>query len=169
MSVFCLALILKLFFIGNYRIPQNGMYPGLPAGSRLFAAKRAYSSPTKVKRGDIVVFVREENGIRYNYIWRVIGLPGDKVEASSDALSLNGELVKREHVREENGASIYREHNGDAVYEVALNKTPTHEPPDTSVTVPFDQFFVMGDNRFDARDSRYFGSIPFGSIIGRKL
>lgn len=79
-SVIAVLLVLlasKTFFIGYYRIPQNGMYPGLPAGSRLFAALRAYSDASSVKRGDIVVFVREENGQRYNYIWRVVALPGD--------------------------------------------------------------------------------------------
>jgi len=59
-------LALKTFFIGYYRIPQNGMYPTLPAGSLMFTIKRPYSDISSVKRGDIVVFVREQNGGRYN-------------------------------------------------------------------------------------------------------
>src|SRR5689334_2484916 len=95
--VILLALLaIKTFFIGHYRIPQNGMYPGLPAGSSLFAAKRPYSGASSVKRGDIVVFIREENGQRYNYIWRVIALPGEKVEASGESLTVNGQAVQRE-------------------------------------------------------------------------
>src|SRR5207244_4326654 len=89
-AVLLVILAIKTFFIGYYRIPQNGMYPGLPAGSSLFTSKRAYSSVASVKRGDIVVFVREENGQRYNYIWRVVALPGDKVEASGEVLTING-------------------------------------------------------------------------------
>ena len=46
------VLGIKIFLIGYYRIPQNGMYPGLPAGSTLFALKRAYSNASMVKRGD---------------------------------------------------------------------------------------------------------------------
>ena len=57
------ALVAKVFFIGNYYIPHNGMYPTLPAGSHLLTSKRAYSKPSDVKRGDIVVFFREEDGI----------------------------------------------------------------------------------------------------------
>src|SRR4051794_25945408 len=93
-AVLLAVLAIKTFFIGYYRIPQNGMYPGLPAGSSLFTAQRAFPGVASVKRGDIVVFVREENGQRYNYIWRVVALPGDKVEAAGEALSINGQPVQ---------------------------------------------------------------------------
>src|SRR2546426_3582066 len=88
-AVLLAILAIKTFFIGYYRIPQNGMYPSLPAGSSVFAAKRAYSSASSVKRGDIVVFVGEENGQRYNYIWRVVALPGEKVDAFGESLTIN--------------------------------------------------------------------------------
>jgi signal peptidase I len=168
-AVLMVILAIKTFFIGYYRIPQNGMYPGLPAGSSLFTAKRAYSGVSSVRSGDIVVFVREENGQRYNYIWRVVALPGDRVEASGEALTINGQPVQREHVREVEGRIIFREQLGDGAYEVAFDTSPRSLPPDSSLTVPPDHFFVMGDNRFDARDSRYFGPIAFSAIIGRKL
>ena len=165
-----LAMVLiKTFFIGYYRIPQNGMYPGLPAGSILFTTKRAYSDASSVKRGDIVVFVREENGQRFDYIWRVVGLPGEKVETSGDTLIINGQPVQRQRIREADGTTVFREKIGDAAYEVAFDTSPRSRPPDSSLTVPADNFFVMGDNRFNARDSRYFGPIAFSSIIGKKL
>lgn len=161
--------VIKTFFIGYYRIPQNGMYPGLPAGSRLLSVRRAYSSAAEVKRGDIVLFTHEEDGQKYLYIWRVVGLPGEKIEASGESLTINGQPVQQDHVRDADGKGIYREQNGAASYEVAFETSPQNPPPDCSVTVPPGQLFVMGDNRFDARDSRYFGPIPFASIIGRKL
>ncbi len=165
-----LALVAgKIFFIDYYRIPQNGMYPGLPSGSIVFTAKRAYSDPSSVKRGDIIVFVREENGQRYNYIWRVIALPGEKVETSGESLAINGRAAERREVREKDGETVFQEQIGDALYEIAVGPSPSPRPPDVSLTVPADQFFVMGDNRFAARDSRYFGPIPFTSIIGKKL
>ena len=170
MVAFLLAFIAtKTFFIDSYRIPQNGMYPGLTSGSRVFAAKRAYSDASSVKRGDIVVFVREENGERYNYIWRVVGLPGERIETSGTDLTINGHTVQRQRVRDANGATIFREQLGDIAYEIAFTTPPRFRPPDSSVTLPPDQFFVMGDNRLDARDSRYFGPITFSSIIGKKL
>jgi len=105
----------------------------------------------------------------YNYIWRVVALPGDKVEASGDVLIINGQPVQRQRVRGADGTVIFREQLGDAAYEVAFDTAPRSRPPDVSVTVPPDQFFVMGDNRFGAYDSRYFGPIAFSSIIGKKL
>jgi len=160
---------IKTFFVGYYRIPQNGMYPSLPAGSILFTNKRAYSDASSVKRGDIIVFVREQNGGRYNYIWRVIALPGEKVEASGKSLTINDQAVQRQHVREADGNPILREQIGDVSYEIAFGSVKGDRPPDISVRVPPGQFFVMGDNGFNAFDSRYFGPISFRSIIGKKL
>jgi signal peptidase I len=163
------AVVVKVFFIDTYRIPQNGMYPGLPSGSLLIAARRAYSAPSSVKRGDIVIFAREENGQRYNYIWRVVALPGEKVDASGESLSINGQAVRRQSLRETDGRTILRERIGDVSYEIAFASSPRDRPPDVSIIVPADQFFVMGDNRFEARDSRYFGPVAFSSIVGKKL
>jgi signal peptidase I len=168
-AVLLLLLIVKTFFIGYYRIPQNGMFPGLPAGSTLFTSKLAYSNASCVKRGDVVVFIREENGQRYNFIWRVVALPGEKVETSGESLTINGQAVKRQQAREADGKTIFREQIGDVSYEVSFDTSPRYSPPDVSITVPPDHFFMMGDNRFDARDSRYFGPVPFSSIIGKKL
>ncbi len=162
-------LAIKIFFIGVYRIPQNGMYPGLPAGSTVFAVHHPYSNVSSVKRGDIVVFIREEDGQRYNYIWRVIALPGESVVASGESLSINGAAVQRRRLRDVDGKTLYQEQIGEVSYEIALETSPRYTPPDVSLTVPPGQFFVMGDNRFDARDSRYFGPIAFASIIGKKL
>jgi signal peptidase I len=161
--------VVKAYFIGYYRIPQNGMYPGLPAGSRLLTAKRAYAEPSAVKRGDIIVFERNEEGKAYTYIWRVVALPGDKVEATGEKLSINGQAVLQQKVRETGGRMIFREQLDDKSYEVAFDHARLEPPSDVSLTVPQDHFFVMGDNRFEALDSRSFGPIPFRSIRGRKL
>jgi len=162
-------LVIKLAFIGYYRIPQNGMYPVLPAGSRLFTLRRAYSDASQVKRGDIIVFVRDQGGQRYFYIWRVIGLPGDVIATAGETLTINSQPVAREFVREEQGSEIFREHLGDVSFEVAFAHSPKTQPPDAFLTVPSGHFFVMGDNRFNALDSRYFGPVAFSTIIGRKF
>ena len=162
-------LVVKSAFIGYYRIPQNGMYPGLPAGSTIFTSKRAYPSVSQVKRGDIVVFVRDESGQRYIYIWRVIGLPGDVITTAGETLTINSQPVARERVREDQGSVIFREHLGDVAFEVSFAQLPKQQPPDASLTVPAEHFFMMGDNRLDARDSRYFGPIAFSTFIGRKF
>ncbi len=166
--VVLVLLALKTFFIGYYRIPQNGMYPTLPAGSILFTIKRPYSDISGVKRGDIIVFVREQNGRRYNYIWRVIGLPGDKVQTSDESLIINGQPAARQRLADADGKSIFREQLGNVPYQIALDPSAKERPPDVSLIVPPDHVFVMGDNRFNAFDSRRFGPIPFSSIIGKK-
>lgn len=63
----------------------------------------------------------------------------------------------------------FREQVSAASYQICIQQSPEDEPPDASVTVPADSFFVMGDNRFGAVDSRSFGPVPFSTIIGRKL
>ena len=162
-------LALKTLFIGYYRIPQNGMYPTLPAGSVLFTIRHPYSDISRVKRGDIIVFVREQNGERYNYIWRVIGLPGDKVETFGELLIINGQSAAHERLADADGKSVFREQVGTVSYKIAFDPPTQERPPDVSVTVPADHVFVMGDNRFNAFDSRRFGPISFSSIIGKKL
>jgi signal peptidase I len=159
----------KIFYFDYYRIPENGMYPGLPAGTLFLTAKRPYADAADVRRGDVIVFVHEVNGKRYNFVWRVVGLPGDKIKASGESLSINGKPVKRLRLRQSDSETVLREQIGDASYEVAIERSPAKMPPDVSMTVPPDHFFVMGDNRLGARDSRYMGPIPFRSIIGKKL
>lgn len=168
-AVLLALVVTRVFFINFYRIPQNGMYPRLPAGSRLFVNKRAYSVPSDVKRGDIVVFTRKENGRRYNYIWRVVGLPGEKIETSGGSLIINGQPTARQRLREADGKTVFREEVGEVSYEVAFDAAQENRPPDAAVTVPPDHFFVMGDNRLNARDSRMFGPVSFSTIIGKKL
>src|SRR5690349_21363500 len=80
-------LILKAFVVGVYRLPQNGMYPTLPAGRLFFTSKHPYRASADVRRGDIIVFVRDIDGQPYNYVWRVVALPGQRVVMSGDALT----------------------------------------------------------------------------------
>jgi len=159
LMIIAVAIAAKTFLIEHYRIPQNGMYPGLPAGSGFWAYKRAYSAPAQVKRGDIIVFTHLQNAQPYIYIWRVIGLPGDTIIAAGESLTVNGQPVLRERIREEESAVIFREKIDEVIFEVAFAQSPKHRAPDASLTVPPDHFFLMGDNRFAAYDSRYFGPI----------
>jgi signal peptidase I len=165
-----LALVL-LFFrnVTYYQIPQNGMYPGMPAGTRFLALRRPYISADQVAKGDIVIFKRNEGGVTYNFIWRVIGLPKESIRTKGDKIFLNGIEIARNKVRTAGEVEIFQEKNGDAVYEVALPMKPgTKLPPDVDLTIPDGHFFVLGDNRHNALDSRYFGPIPFEAIIAKK-
>ena len=165
------AVVLRLFFGWYATIPQNGMYPGMPAGSYFVTKKSPYLNITEIQRGDIVVFSRTEDGRTYEFVWRVIGLPGDELSVGKDTVSINGQNLRHETVREEDEFRIVREWNGDASYEVAYAETfDGDEPlPYANCKVPGDHFFVLGDNRNQAQDSTYVGPIPFTSIVGKKI
>ena len=97
-AILLCLIVAKKFFIGYYHIPPkgNGMYPTLAPGDHLFTVRRPYSDASSVKCGDIVVFERVENGQIYDHIWRVVALPGEKVEASRESLVINGQPVQRQ-------------------------------------------------------------------------
>ena len=161
------AVVARAFFFSVYVIPQNGMYPQMPAGSRLIAAKRVNAA--EIKRGEVVIFVRQESGQDYTYIWRVIALAGDSVNTSGHDLLVNDKPLGRTLARQADGHKVYVEQNGDASYEIALDDAPQQPAPDTAVVVPAGCLFVMGDNRDHARDSRFFGPIDVRAVIGKKL
>jgi len=166
------ATIVLRFVVINYAtIPQDGMFPGLPAGSRFFTFRHPYQSINDVKRGDVVVFTRDVAGNTHRYIWRVVGLPGDLVEVSKEALSLNGHALKHKTVRKEGQYLIVREWNGDVSYEVAYHQAldRSEPPPISSMKVPPDHLFLLGDNRGNAVDSTFTGPVPFSSIVEKKI
>jgi signal peptidase I len=161
----------KLILAGRwYRIPQNGMYPGLPAGSYLLVRPHAYRTPSDVRRGDVIVFERTENAAHYIYIWRVVGLPGDSMQTAGPRVAVNGHDLPRQLLRDDGAVAIFLERNGEASYEVAYpNSAEALDPPAASLSLQAGQFFVLGDNRYNARDSRYFGPVSFEAIMGKKL
>jgi signal peptidase I len=163
------AAVMRIWFVGFHVVPQNGMYPTIPQQSVVFSWKHPYRAVSDVVRGDVVVFERFEGGHRYLYIWRVVGLPGDRLSASKDKVFLNGSPLERAPVRDDGALGVFRERVGGASYEVAIAKHPEHVPPDVAVVVGPDELFVLGDNRYEARDSRYFGPIKFSSVVGRKI
>ena len=162
-------VIVRAFLVNLSVVPQNGMYPTIPAGSFVLSWKQPYDAIGEVRRGDVVLFERARDGQTYIYVWRVVGLPGDDVVATGETLKLNGVQVGREHLRDEGTIAVFRETAGGASYEIAIARAPREVPPDVEVTVGPDELFVLGDNRYGAVDSRYFGPIKFSTIAGRKL
>ena len=161
--------IIKIFFIGQYIIPQNGMYPSLPSGSKVVTLKKPWFSSSSIKYGDIIVFIQERNGRRYNFIWRVIALPGDVINLSGENIIIDGQPIQRQMSRVVGDKKIFREHIGNVSYEVVYDKSLSNSIPEISVTIPPDHFFVMADNRYSLEDSRKYGPVSFSSIIGKKL
>lgn len=170
-SLLIVALIASIpFFISSFKIPQDGMYPTIHPGCRIFVYRRPYSDASRVRRGDVIVFVRTQEGKSYKYIWRVIGIPGDKITVEADKVILNRQPLKRKGLHTEEKLTIYQETIDDTTYEVAYDdEAPPSNRLNASIVVPSDKFFVLGDNRFNAVDSRYFGCVPFKTIVGKML
>ena len=195
-----LALGVRAFAIEPYNIPTGSMFPSLLIGDHLFISKYSYgysrhsfpfSLPiipegrrmfaTNPKVGDVVVFritpeIIPTETSSLDYIKRVIGLPGDKIQMKQGRLYINGKMVEREFVRAEevyNGAEkvLYNRYvetlpNGikHDIYEID-DMVKSDDTPE--IIVPEGHFFLMGDNRDNSFDSRFFGSIPLTHLEGK--
>ena len=188
-----IALVVRTLFFEPFNIPSGSMKPTLLVGDYLFTSKYAFGyskhslpfSPPLFggrvledlpERGDVVVFKLPSDG-RTDYIKRVIGLPGDRIQMRDGVLHINGEAVEKERVGSfvdegEGGRELARYvetlPNGRQ-YEV-LDMIP-NGPYDTTrvFEVPEDHLFVMGDNRDNSMDSRtrFVGFVPVENLVGR--
>jgi signal peptidase I len=166
-----LALFIRTFVVQAFKIPTGSMENNLLIGDHLLVNKfifgptassleRAVLPIDTIQRGDVIVFKYPEEPAR-DFIKRVIGLPGDSVELRDKKVSINGVPLEEPYVHfiEPPGAtSEFREVTS---FDVRERYGP--------VTVPANQFFVMGDNRDNSQDSRYWGFLPRDYIKGRAL
>jgi signal peptidase I len=135
-----LTFFIRAFVVESYLIREHSMEPTLFHGERVLVTKISYRF-AEPKAGDIVVFAHPEEEV--DLVKRVVGLPGQTVEVVSGRLYVDGEPVDEPYVR--------RPGSGDAA----------------SMTVPEEYLFVMGDNRVNSKDSRYFGPVPRANVKGR--
>ncbi|MDB4438486.1 signal peptidase I [bacterium] len=156
-----------------YRVPTGSMSPAIPAGGFVFVDDFAYSSPDQVKRGDVIVFTAPESFARQTrnkvasiYVFRVVGLPGDTIGYDdSDNYTINGSSIDQS-VR---GDKVFERQEREW-YEISTGGSRPVKGLNTAVIpfeVPQDEFFVSGDNRVDALDSRYWGTVPFELVKGQ--
>jgi signal peptidase I len=140
------AVVVKTFLIQAFFIPSLSMYPTLDKGDRVLVNKVSYHLHD-IHRGDIVVFKRPpgvpDTGIK-DLIKRVVGLSGDTVEGRNGAVYVNGRRLEESYL--------------------ARGVTTTDFP---SRRIPTGDIFVMGDNRGNSEDSRIFGPIDEGLVVGR--
>jgi signal peptidase I len=153
----------------TFIVPQNGMYPELPRGSTFRCNNYAYSEISNIKYGDVVAFRHQWKGQEYVFVWRVVALPGDRVVTNGQDLRINQKLIGRSIVRNEQDFDIYQENNKDVEYLVAFSKRDKLSVPEVDLIVPPGHVFVMGDNRYDALDSRALGPVTFKEIVCKKI
>jgi signal peptidase I len=193
-----LALIFRSFLFEPFHIPSGSMRANLLVGDYLFVSKyqygySRYSFPfglnlfedrifevSDPQRGEVVVF-RKPGDESVDFIKRVIGLPGDRVQMRDGVLYLNGEAIPKEPVEDfrftdsflqsELSIAQYRETlPGGKSYKVLDETTYGVVDNTREFAVPEGHYFVMGDNRDNSTDSRYFdnvGFIPKQNLVGR--
>ncbi len=140
------ALVIKTFLFQAFYIPSGSMEPALQIGDRVLVNKLSYDLGD-IERGDIIVFHRPEqvdDAEIAEFIKRVIGLPGDRVEARDGVVHVNGVALDEDYLAP--GTST-----------AGLG----------TLVVPADQVLVLGDNRSDSTDGRVFGPIPVDDIVGQ--
>ena len=189
-----LALVIRTLLFQPFSIPSGSMRPTLLEGDYLFVTKWAYGysryslplSPdlfsgrvwaSDPERGDVVVFKFPPNP-SLDYIKRVIGLPGDRVQMKDGVLYINEQAVQREKIGEitnpditetERPVDVYRETLPNGVTYDTLDLTPNSAGDNTrEFVVPDGHYFMMGDNRDNSADSRFtVGFVPEDHLVGR--
>jgi signal peptidase I len=183
-----IALLLRAFVIEAFQIPSGSMIPTLEIGDHIFVSKFAYGvgipftnkkilALREPHRGDVIVF-KYPLGPETDYIKRVVGLPGDRVEIRRNEVFINGKPMPRE--LQSSGVCADSEGSGDRPCELWLehldghpHKT-RHEPERLPTEfgpkdIPAGHVFVMGDNRDNSNDSRVWGNVPYELIKGKAL
>ncbi len=178
--VLLFVLLIRSFFIEPYKIPSGSMIPTLMVGDFILVDKNIYGyklpltnitliNNEEPKRGDVVVFKYPENQ-RINYIKRVIGVPGDKILYKNKKLFINDQeniLKKINHdfnPIEIADGTVFLEENGNKDYLILNQTSPSLN---FRYTVPPDTYFVLGDNRDNSNDSRYWGPVPKENLVGK--
>lgn len=195
-----IALAVRTIAYEPFNIPSGSMLPTLEIGDYLFVSKYTYgyskhSLPLSVplipgrvffsepERGDVVVFKLPADN-RTDYIKRVVGLPGDKIQMKNGILHINGSPVKRrriedyvQHFVDRHGNQYHRsflrymETLPNGKEHAILEVTDRAQYDNTGVyTVPTEHYFAMGDNRDNSQDSRVLpqvGFIPKENLVGR--
>ncbi|MGH8735989.1 MAG: signal peptidase I [Burkholderiales bacterium] len=197
--VIVVVFMLRSFVVEPFKIPSGSMIPTLQVGDFILVNKFAYGIRLPVlnvkiiaidnpHRGDVMVF-RYPDDPSLDYIKRVVGLPGDKIEYRNKRLTINGHLVAERQIDDylsEERMQFYKryvEDLGGVKHEILIDQnTPDYVPQvrtfpfskncnynsDSLVCiVPPGHYFMMGDNRDNSSDSRVWGFVPDANIIGK--
>ena len=180
------TIVLLLFatttLVQAFVIPSASMEDTLLIGDHVLVDKLNYAPPGKaskyvlpyreVRRGDIIVF-RYPLNIKEDYVKRAIGVPGDHIKFINRQLILNGKPVNEPYVKHvASYPDTYRD-NFPTTPNLPLRERAAemleHHVLNGELVVPPDFIFAMGDNRDDSDDSRYWGFVPRGNIVGTPL
>jgi signal peptidase I len=165
------VLLIRAFVAQAYNIPSGSMKPTLLVGDFILVNKLVYRF-SEPKRGDIVVF-KYPIDPNIDFIKRIVALPGEQVEVRNNQVFINGKPLPLIEVGrgEENGVRkvIYEEVLPEGIkHKVQFYEDfPFSKRDFGPVVVPPNHYFVMGDNRDNSEDSRYWGFLPRENIVGK--
>jgi signal peptidase I len=182
--VVLIVFLLRSFIAEPFRIPSASMMPTLLVGDFILVNKFTYGIRIPVinkkvielnqpHRGDIVVFRYPKNP-EVDYIKRLIGLPHDKISYINKRLTVNGQPIPETSLgifqgvgqgEDMTGAALFLE-NLTGVEHQILNRDGV-QSVEFTYTVPEGQYFMMGDNRDNSNDSRYWGTVPDENLVGK--
>ncbi len=180
------VLVLRSFLFEPFRIPSSSMRPTLVVGDFILVNKFTWGLRLPVthhkilplgqpERGDVMVF-RFPQDPAVDYIKRVVGLPGDEIEYRNRVLHVNGKAMAQaplgEHIWptadcETIRSDRLREDLDGESHEILV--IPARESLEGRTVVPAGHYFVLGDNRDNSRDSRYWGFVPEQNIVGQAV
>ena len=168
-----LIFILRTFVYEPYQIPSGSMIPGLKVGDFILVNKHSYG--LKVNRignafalsadpeyGDVVVFIPPH--VNVPYIKRLIGKPGDTIGYLNKKIYVNGKAIQQEFISSTDEETFLKETLGSADRIIRIVGGSASYPEE--FIVPADHYFVMGDNRDNSSDSRYWGFVPRQNFMG---
>ncbi len=180
LSIVIVAIFIVTFTVQPFRIPSASMVPNLLVGDFLLVNKqtadrdRAPLAPGNIRRGDVVVFHFPASP-SVHLVKRIIGLPGDRLRMHNDQVFINGKSLDEPY-------AVYRPSPPDNFRDNFPRLTTTDPDVDArwwmqlrhledhgELLIPANQYFVLGDNRNNSEDSRYWGLVPAQSIIGKPL
>lgn len=160
-----LALLIRAYVIQAFKIPSGSMIPSLLIGDHILVTKFIYGTKIpfsdkrilvfrKPARGDIIVFKYPEDPKR-DFIKRIVAVEGDVIEAKNKVIYVNGNQIKEP----------YTQHTDNSMKPLGIEPRDNFGP----FIVPKNKFFVMGDNRDQSYDSRYWGYVDLKDIKGKAL
>ena len=182
--VFLIVLVLRSFIVEPFRIPSNSMMPTLLTGDFILVNKFDYGIRLPVldkkvvdvgfpERGDVVVFRYPEDPST-PFIKRVVGIPGDRIAYYDKVLYVNEEPMEQRPVGPYvgvgsgaimTGASLRVEKFDDIEHQILVE--PAAYSVQGTIVIPEGHYFVLGDNRDNSRDSRYWGTVSDDLLIGK--
>jgi signal peptidase I len=170
-----LTAVIRTFVVQAFRIPSGSMENTLLVGDFLFVNKFLYGAKIPLtdirlpavrepRRGDIVVFRYPENP-RKDFIKRVIGLPGNKLEIRDKTVYINDQPIEEKYTRYLDNRIRPRSYNNPSIFPPGAGNKDNYGP----ITVPDGKLFVMGDNRDNSDDSRFWGFLDQDLVKGKAM